>query len=142
LAYQKHIDEYRRQSVTSASPLQLVVMLYDGALRFMEQSLAAMAAQELERQNDRLVRAQRIIAELIGTLDMEQGGEVAKNLLGLYTFAYNELVEGNLRDDADRIRNAIRVMSELRDGWMELEQRGRGPSLSVVDGGAGAPIAA
>lgn len=105
-----------------ASPVQLVVMLYDGALRFMEEGKRAMAAKDLETQNFKLQRAQKIVVELMSTLNLQQGGEIAKNLLSLYTFVVNELVEGNIHDDPTKIDNAMRTMSELRDGWYQLEQ--------------------
>jgi len=142
VAYSKQVEEYRRQSVNSASPLQLVIMLYDGAMRFMDRAAAAIQAKDLEAQNHNLQRAQRIITELISCLDMKQGGEVAQNLLGLYSYVYSELIEANLEDDAVRIQNATRVLSELREGWAELEQKMKAPALNVVEGGNGTGSAA
>lgn len=97
-------------------------MLYDGALRFMEEGKRAMNEKDLETQNTKLQRAQRIVAELMGSLNLKVGGEVTENLLKLYTFVMNELVEANVTDDPKKIDNAMKVMSELRESWVEIEK--------------------
>jgi flagellar protein FliS len=125
LATNPYVDQYRKSAVAGASPLQLVVMLYDGCLRFMEAGKRAIQDRDLEKQNDSLQRAQRIIAELMSTLDMEKGGDVSQNLLSLYTFAYNRLVEGNIEDRVEYVDHAIQVMSGLRDSWVQLESASR-----------------
>lgn len=116
-----HLDEYRKHAVNSASPLQLVIMLYDGALRFMESGRRSMVASDLYRQNQDLGSAQKILAELMGCLDMSKGGEIARNLFALYTYAYNQLVEANVAGSAEPIERAAKVLSDLRGGWSELE---------------------
>lgn len=119
----KGINEYRRQSVNSATPIQLVVMLYDGALRACEAAAAAMEGGNLQRQHEQLLRAQKILTELSGSLDMDGGGEIAKNLFGLYAYCLNELVTANIDDDPAPVRRCIRVLSELRGAWAELNER-------------------
>lgn len=125
MATNPYVDKYRKSAVAGASPLQLVVMLYDGCLRFMEAGKRAIQDRDLEKQNDSLQRAQRIIAELMSTLDMEKGGDVSQNLLSLYTFAYNRLVEANIEDNPDYVDHAIQVMSGLRESWVQLESSSR-----------------
>src|SRR4051794_38624400 len=93
VAYGKHVQEYQKGAVNGASPLQLVVMLYDGALRFMEAGKFAMASKDLDKQNHNLKKAQSIISELMACLDMNQGGEVATNLMSLYNYTILQLVE-------------------------------------------------
>lgn len=119
------IDQYRKSSVSSASPLQLVVMLYDGALRFMEAGKHAMAKRDVFTQNDNITKAQRIVSELLSTLDMAQGGEVAKNLMSIYTYVYDRLVEANIEDKTEIVDECIQILSELRESWVELEKRSR-----------------
>lgn len=121
LGYGKIANEYRKGAVTGASPLKLVVMLYDGALRFMESGRHAMVQKDLEKQNAELQKAQRIITELMACLDMDQGGEIARNLLALYTYVVNELVQANVKDDPAGIDRAMAVISELRVSWVDLE---------------------
>ncbi len=107
-----------------ASPVQLVVMLYDGALRFAEEGKRAMIEKNYEVQNDKLQRAQKIVMELMGSLDFEKGGEIAKNLLGLYEFTLNELIEGNITDSPERIANAQSTLRELREAWVVIQKQG------------------
>ena len=107
-----------------ASPVQLVVMLYDGAIRFMEEGKRAMEEKNYEVQNSKLQRAQKIVMELMGSLDFAQGGDIAKNLLKLYEFVLAELVEANINDDPSRIVNAQTTMRELREGWVAIQSQG------------------
>ena len=125
LAYGKYVHEYQKSAVNGASPLQLIVMLYDGALRLMEGGKHAMAQKDLEKQNSNLIRAQKIFTELISCLDMEKGGEIARNLLGLYGFCVNQLVEANIYDRTENIDVCIRIMSDLRESWVTLEQQSK-----------------
>ncbi|HXH59827.1 MAG TPA: flagellar export chaperone FliS [Fimbriimonadaceae bacterium] len=119
------IDQYRKSSVSSASPLQLVVLLYDGALRFMEAGKHAMIQRDVYRQNESLTKAQRIVCELLSTLDLDKGGEIAQNLASLYTYVYNRLVQANIEDKPELVDEAMAVMSELRESWVELERESR-----------------
>jgi len=123
LAYGRITQEYQKHNVNGASPVQLIIMLYDGALRFMEQGKHAMAHGDLPRQNQCLQKAQRIIVELMSTLDMERGGEIAKNLFALYGYVLNELVAANVEDQPEPIDRSIKVISELRDGWAQIERQ-------------------
>ncbi len=122
MGYNKGAQAYRQNAVIGASPVQLVIMLYDGALRFMEEGKIAMSIKDHETKNFKLQRAQKIVMELISTLDIRNGGEIATNLLSLYTFTINEIVEGNIYDKPERIDNALKTMTELRDSWVELER--------------------
>lgn len=110
-------------------------MLYDGALRFMERGRVAMEGGDLPGQNAALQKAQRIVLELMGALDMRRGGEVAQNLLALYSYVLDELVAANLEDRAGAITNAMNTMTELRAGWAELERQTRNPRLAVIETG-------
>lgn len=123
------IDQYRKSSVSSASPLQLVIMLYDGALRFMEAGKHAMQKRDVFVQNENITKAERIISELLSTLDMEQGGEVAANLFSIYTYVYDKLVEANIEDKPALIDECTTILSELRESWVELERLTRTSAL-------------
>lgn len=96
-------------------------MLYDGALKFMEAAKHAMGAKDYFRQNANLVKAQKIVSELMSCLDMQQGGEIATNLFALYTYVGDELVKANVGDDVEAVDRCIRVMSELRESWAAVE---------------------
>lgn len=97
-------------------------MLYDGALRFINQASDAMAKSEFERQNEACKRAQDIIAELMSCLDLKNGGEIATNLFSLYSFAYDQLVQANMSNNPDALAQAATVLTELRESWAKIEQ--------------------
>jgi flagellar protein FliS len=69
-----------------------------------------------------LQKAQKIVTELMGSLDMEKGGEVAKNLMSLYGYAWNELVQANIHDKPECVDHAIMVFTELRESWVAIDQ--------------------
>ena len=96
-------------------------MLYDGALRFMDAGRKAMVSGDLSLQNTSLQKAQKIIFELMSCIDMKEGGEIARNLLGIYTYVVNELVEANIKDHPDSVERCMKIMSDLRESWVQLE---------------------
>jgi flagellar protein FliS len=110
-------DRYLETAVETASPARLIVMLYDGAIRFINEAAYAMQQRDYETQNAKLQRAQKIFAELISSLDFDKGGEIAENLFRLYTYMYNQLVEANINDDAARLEHVVGLLCELREAW-------------------------
>jgi flagellar secretion chaperone FliS len=111
---------YRQQEILTATPGRLVVMLYDGAGRFLFQAAYAMREGDVAKAGQRLSRAEAIIAELLNTLDTEQGGEIASRLQGLYVFHLRHLSEARVERDADRIDTVRRQLAELREAWAEI----------------------
>lgn len=110
-------NPYVTQSVETASPAQLVTMLYDGVL-------AAIARAQVPEQspvvvNQELQRAQRIITELRVTLDFERGGEIALNLSAIYRWLLDQLLEANLRKDPSALGPVARQVATLREAWVE-----------------------
>ena len=110
-------DRYLETAVETAGPTRLIVMLYDGAIRFINEAAHAMQQRDYETQNAKLQRAQKILAELISSLDFDKGGEIAENLFRLYTYMYNQLVEANINDNLDRLQHVVQLLSELREAW-------------------------
>ncbi|MBL8087421.1 MAG: flagellar export chaperone FliS [Chthonomonas sp.] len=133
MANQRHLHAYQNTQVTSASPLQLVIMLYDGAIRFVKQGREAVVAGDTFNQNRCIQKAQRIVTELMSCLDMHRGGEVAQNLFALYSYAYNELVMGNIEDNPEMLDRAIKVLEDLRSSWVELDRQQRTGSIGELD---------
>ncbi len=120
MAYGNQAQEYRKNAVLGASPAQLVVMLYDGALRFIEAGRAAMRAKDITRQNEALQRAQKIVSELLSTLDHDKGGEIATNLANLYYFVLSSLMEANIHDKEEPLDAASATLRELREAWVQI----------------------
>lgn len=111
---------YKEVQVNSRSPLELVVMLYDGALGSLSQTREAVVARDLRRKRDALSKAMAILSELQGALNMEAGGEVAARLDGLYTYMIGRLVEGNVNGDVEAFDEVIRLLTPLRDAWAQI----------------------
>lgn len=84
-----------------------------------------MLRKDLYEQNASLQKAQSVITELSAGVDLTKGGELAENLLGLYTYCFNEIVEANLGDKVENIDRCITVLSQLRESWTELEKQQR-----------------
>ena len=113
------LRQYTNHSAQTATPGQLVVMLYDGFLRFAAQGQAALASGEIEEAGKKLTRAQDIVTELRVTLDMTQG-IIAQNLASLYTYVSERLTAARLNRDPDEIDHAVRCMSDLRIAWVQI----------------------
>ena len=122
-ASQQYAREYMRTQTETSSPTKLVVMLYDGAVRFLSLAREKMASGDIEARHNYMVRAQRILAELLSALDFEKGGEVATNLQRIYTYMLQQLVEANLNDRTEPIDEVIRLLRDLREGWAEVDRQ-------------------
>lgn len=116
---------YLETHILTASREQLLVMLYDGALRFCEQGKEALAGKRLEESHEALVRAQRIVVELWCALDPAQDAELAKRLGGLYAFLYLRLVHANVHRDVVAVEDAVKVLGTLRQAWAEAADKVR-----------------
>jgi len=115
-AYAPAPNAYRESAVLTATPEQLVVMLYDGANRFLVQSAAAMRHAQTGLAGEKLRRAEAIIDELLATLDMSVG-DVAERLQALYLFFKEHLMAARLKQDPAKVDEVARLMRELRSSW-------------------------
>jgi flagellar protein FliS len=114
---------YREAAVLTASPVQLVVMLYDGVERFLRQAEVVMAEGNVPQANDRMQRAEAIIDELIATLD-KSAGQIAERLEGIYVFCKRLLMEARMERDPSKLEKVRDLMRPLRDSWNELAEGG------------------
>ena len=110
---------YRESSVLTASPEQLVVMLYDGVGRFLKQAEITMGDGDYERAHDRLNKAEAIIDELLATLDMDQG-QIAERLQSIYVYCKRCLMEARSGREVAKISLVARLMGELREAWAQV----------------------
>lgn len=118
-AYAAAPQSYQENAVLTATPERLVVMLYDGAGRFLRQSAAAMRAGEIERSNRAMQRGEAIIDELLATLNMD-AGELAESLRDLYLFCRRTLNEARVDRDADKIDAVSGLLIDLRSSWAQV----------------------
>lgn len=126
---QDYLRTYRNNAILTASPGQLVLMMYDGALRALETALAGFSRPEtdfrrFEAINGGILKASAILGELRGNLDLAAGGDVAKSLDQLYEFHLFRLGQANLLKDRQGVVDVQRLLQELRDGWAEMLVKG------------------
>lgn len=114
------ITTYKNNAIGTQSSGQVIVMLYDGAIKFLRQAIAAIEAQQDAEKGECINRAQAIITELNICLDMEAGGEIAQNLRKLYNFMSVHINEANTKRDPQRIRDVIACLSDLNEGWKAI----------------------
>jgi flagellar secretion chaperone FliS len=118
----KHADMnasqmYRQTQAQTAAPGELVVMLYQGAVRFVTSAIESLESNAIADANTSLVRTQAIITELSQTLDVERGGDVARNLARIYQYLNGRLIEANLRKDPAPAREVQHLLRELLPAW-------------------------
>jgi len=116
---------YTESSVLTASPERLVVMLYDGAIRFLNQSAAAMREGQRDRSREKMRRAEAIVDELNVCLDMSYG-EIPQRLREIYMFCKRTLHTANIQANPARIEAVTRLLSELRESWDEIATKAEG----------------
>jgi len=131
--YQKGNQAYKKAAVNTMDQGALILMLYDGALRFLRASLIKLEAKDLEGSHNNLLRAKDIVAELMASLSLDNSGEIGANLKDLYGYIYNRLIDANVNKDPELIRESILLISELRDGWKGMLDATKAPKNPVVN---------
>jgi flagellar protein FliS len=111
---------YHQTQIQSQSPLELVVMLYDGALRFLQVAADATRRNDLVAKREGMSRSMAILAELQNTLNLQDGGAVAQSLDHLYTYINGRLIDANAQKDPAPMEEAIRLLRPLRDAWAQI----------------------
>ncbi len=114
---------YKTTQTQTASRGELVVMLYNGAIKFLNLALEDMKARNTESAHQNLLRAQDIIAELMGSLNMD-AGKLAKNLFSLYEYMLRRLVEANYRKAPDAVEEVLVLLRELLPMWQQAAHDG------------------
>ncbi len=117
-------QKYRQQGVLTANPVELVVMLYDGCIKQIKMGCIFIEDKELEQANNSLQKAQRIVMELINSLDLRY--PIGNELLSLYEFMLNEISAGNSTKDVKALQEVAALLQELRESWVTLSKSGVG----------------
>lgn len=115
----QQVDSYKLAHIETATPERLLVMLYDGTIKYLNLSLQSIDAKDIEGTHRNVLKAEAIILELMNVLDMEVGGEVASNLYNLYDYMYRQLVKANIAHDPEPVREVIKLLEPLRSAWSE-----------------------
>lgn len=117
-----YMNQYQNNQVQTASPEKILIMLYDGAIRFCRQAIQAMDDGDKAVQAEKISRTMAIVCEFANTLDHEIGGEIAADLDALYSFITRELTRANLEGDRKALETVDDLLSGLRETWVEAAQ--------------------
>ncbi|MHB8129444.1 MAG: flagellar export chaperone FliS [Mobilitalea sp.] len=115
---------YKDSKILTASPAELTLMLYEGAIKFCNLAIIAIEKKEYEKANLNIVKAERIIAEFRATLDSKY--PVAKNFELVYEYIYRRLIDANIRKDTEILEEALGYIREMRDTWKEVMRLAKG----------------
>ncbi len=130
----RNVDNYKKNQVATATGGQLIIMLYDGAIRFLKKSLKDIDEKNVEASHNHITRARKIVLELMFSLDMDKGGEIAQNLYELYFFMNQELIRANMKKDKDVIDQCIVLLNDLRATWKDVIKQKEDTSEPVASG--------
>ena len=119
--YRRYTQAYQKAAVNTVDQKKLIVMLYDGAIKFLSLGIKSLEAKEFYEAHTNVIRGKSIIAELLASLDYEHGGEIATNLQRLYAYMFNELIDANLNRDVDRLNHVLELLKELRSAWRGMQ---------------------
>ncbi len=137
MAHSNAAQKYLETEVKTKGKERLLLMLFDGAIRFSREAKECMAENDIEGAHNRLIRGQRIMLELIAALDEDPIPEdLYDNLIGLYDFIYNRLVEANTEQDPELVDEALEILEMMKETWeeavdrMQQEEDGKNPDTN------------
>lgn len=134
----QYVNQYKKTAVNTASKEQILLMLYDGAIKFLHKAKIAFEANDIEQIHINITKAERIITEFQSTLDMENGGKFAQELYSLYEYLNNRLFLANMKKRTDYVDEVLKHLTELRDTWREaiLKFKAEGHSMAELEASA------
>ncbi len=140
------LTAYKETKVKTASRGSLIIMLYDECIRQIKEAITCLNDEKvrpdrIEDIHRYVVKAQDIITELMASLNMEEGGEIAENLFSLYTFFNQQLFDGNVKKDAKPLITVKGMMEELREAWLQVVNSSAAVSTDGKPASSGVNIA-
>ncbi|BAI80064.1 flagellar protein FliS [Deferribacter desulfuricans SSM1] len=126
------IKTYLKNEIEGATKGKLVLLLYDGTIKYMKLACKYIDEKNIPEAHMNIVKAENIIYELMSTLNMEEGGEIAENLLKLYDFMVYQLIMANKDKDKSKIESVIKLMMVLREGWKQIVEKEEKADTSEV----------
>ena len=120
----KMLTAYKETSVKTASQGTLILMLYDEGIKRIEGAVellspADIPATSIEKINSHILKAQEIVSELMASLNTEKGGQVANNLMAIYSYFYQQLLQANIKKDVALLKDILKMMRDLRSAWQQ-----------------------
>lgn len=137
----RQYDAYRKATVDSSDNVRLVSLLFDGAVNFLKVARGKMEQHDIAGKGIYIGKVTAIVGELSKSLNMEEGGEIAKNLRRLYDFVLDRLLKANLKNDMKALEEAERVLDILRTGWKEMERNQAAAHVAAMRASVGAGMA-
>jgi flagellar protein FliS len=120
--YSNRVESYQKNQVMTASPLELLVMCYNGAIANLKMAKVKFEEQKFEEKAVALKKFLDIIGELMAALDFQKGGNIATNLNTIYSYIYRRVSEADIKKDTEAFDEAIRILEELRSAWEEISR--------------------
>ncbi len=129
-------DSYKETQIKTATPGRLIIMLYEGAVKFINLALEGMGKKHTgyEKVSNYVIKTQDIVTELMVSLDFEKGGQIAKNLFGLYLYMNRRLIEANIQKDPGILNEVKNLLTELRSAWLTASQKTQPEGLHAQAG--------
>ncbi|MEE4253408.1 MAG: flagellar export chaperone FliS [Desulfuromusa sp.] len=128
-----YMNQYQNNQILNASPEQILILLYDGSIRFCRQAIHAMDAGNRTVQAEKISRTMAIVCEFANTLDHKVGGEIASDLDALYAFMTRELTRANLQNDRKALETVENLLTGLRATWVEAIEINRGVTSEAMN---------
>ena len=119
MSQHKALQKYKQTSVNSASREKLLLMMYEGAIKFTKKAIIACETNDIAERGLNIGKAYDIIMELNNTLNFEVGGEIAKNLEALYVFMTDQLTQSNISGNATHLHTVLKLLNTLNEGWVK-----------------------
>ena len=116
-------QKYKNTSVESASKENLLLMMYEGAIKYVKKAILAIEQGNIAERGINIGYAYDVIMELNNTLNHEVGGEVAMNLEQLYLFMTNELIKANIKADKEKLQSVLKILETLYEGWVKAIEK-------------------
>lgn len=114
-----YLKEYKKNQIETATPEQILILLYDGAIQFLNKAKIAFEANDLDTFSKNIFSCEKILIEFMNTLDMELGGDFARTLYELYRYYYKTLVNANVTKNVSKIDEILKHLTNLRETWQK-----------------------
>jgi len=121
--YGNYQNAYKKASVNTLDQTKLIIMLYDGAIKNASFAVEHMKSGQIEKVHECLIKTKNIVTELMATLNMDRGGDIAKNLQSLYSYMFSQLIEANMNKKTEPVVIVIDLLKELRAAWTQINSK-------------------
>ena len=118
----KKINNYLEMKIKTASPIQLIIMLYEKAIQSLNTAIDLLENNSIkyDEVNNNILKAQEIISELMLSLDFEKGKEIAQNLYKIYDYLIRQCIDANIKKDKEKLKSIVSILNDLKDAWVQI----------------------